>query len=237
MSVRIVCVGSLNQDITVWVSRPPGPDETLAAHRMETFLGGKGANQAVAASRLGAHVAMVGRVGSDIAGGSIVAALETEGVDHRHVEGGEGHTGTAIPIVTDDGQVSIIVVAGANALLRPDDVDRAADVIATADLLLVQGEVSVESSLRAAQLARRAGAQVLVNPAPVLPGVGALLDAATVIVANAQEADALDLVADGQVVITHGAAGAVVGGIHAPPTRSRWWTPPGLAMPTALRSA
>lgn len=214
MAVRVACLGSLNHDITVWVPRPPAPDETLRAHRLEEFVGGKGANQAVAAARLGADVTMIGRVGDDAAARTVLGALRADGVDVSRVVTTPGPTGTAIPIVTDDGEVSIIIVAGANGAVGPADAEAAADAIAAADVLLLQGEVSAAASARAAAIAREAGTLVVFNPAPVPDGWRRVLEHSSVIVANAQEAlelglDRVDTEAD--VVITLGANGVQVG--------------------------
>jgi ribokinase len=214
MAVRVACLGSLNHDITVWVPHPPAPDETLRAHRLEEFVGGKGANQAVAAARLGAEVTMIGRVGDDHAAEIVLDGLRADGVDVTHVITTPGPTGTAIPIVTDDGQVSIIIVAGANSAVGPADADAAAEAIAAADVLLLQGEVSASASARAATIAREAGRLVVFNPAPVPDGWRRVLEHSSVCVANAHEA--LELRIDGvetdaDVVVTLGANGAQVG--------------------------
>jgi len=214
MAVRVACFGSLNHDITVWVPRPPAPDETLRAHRLAEFVGGKGANQAVAAARMGAEVTMIGRVGTDTAATTVLDALAADGIDLRHVVATDGPTGTAIPIVTDDGQVSIIIVAGANGAVGPGDADAAADAIAAADVLLVQGEVSAFASARAAAIAHDAGTLVVFNPAPVPDGWHRVLDHTSIVVANAQEALELGLEPPPtgiDLVVTLGANGAQVG--------------------------
>ncbi|HSL56688.1 MAG TPA: ribokinase [Acidimicrobiales bacterium] len=214
MAVRVACFGSLNHDITVWVPRPPAPDETLRAHRMAEFVGGKGANQAVAAARLGAEVTMIGRIGTDAAAAKVLGALTDDGVDVTRVIATEGPTGTAIPIVTDDGQVAIIIVAGANGAIGPADADAAADVIAASDVLLLQGEVNALASARAAAIAHDAGRLVVFNPAPVPDGWHRVLEHTSIVVANAQEALELGLEPPPEgveLVVTLGANGAQVG--------------------------
>ena len=183
---RIAIVGSLNADLTVWVPRRPGPDETLHADRSAWFRGGKGANQAVGAARLGAHVVMIGRVGDDEQGRWLRAGLEAEGIDCRHVAPADATTGLAV-ITVDDADVSIIVAAGANAHLDPAGVAEAAVEIAAADALLLQGEVSAAAARAAAEIARANRTLVVFNPAPyndVAPLVAPLAD---VVIVNRQE--------------------------------------------------
>lgn len=164
---RVVVVGSLNMDLVAWAPRRPARGESLRGSRFGMFLGGKGFNQAVAAARLGASVTMVGRVGGDSFGASLVDALKAEGVDARYVSRDPVvPTGTAMIVVEPDGANSIVVVLGANLTLEAHHVDAALEAIATADVLLLQLEVPQEASLHAARLARAAGGTVLLNPAP-----------------------------------------------------------------------
>ncbi|MDG2114335.1 MAG: PfkB family carbohydrate kinase, partial [Actinomycetota bacterium] len=113
-AARIVVVGSLNHDITVWVPHRPRPDETLHGSRVEEFRGGKGANQAVAAARLGADVSMVGCVGTDARAAFLLDGLDTDRVDRTHVRQVDEPTGVAL-ITVDPEDVTIVVVSGANA--------------------------------------------------------------------------------------------------------------------------
>ncbi len=211
MSVRIACFGSMNHDLTLWVAHPPAPDETVRAHRAAEFLGGKGANQAVAARRLGAEVAMVGRVGEDASGVTILDDLAAEGIDTHYVRVTPGITGRAVPIVSDDGQVSIVIVAGANAAVGPADADDAADVIAGADVLLLQGEVGASASGRAAGVAREAGRTIIFNPAPVPDRSDLVLQHDPIVVANSHEALEMRLQSSEQVIVTLGSAGVQIG--------------------------
>ncbi|MGY6502127.1 MAG: ribokinase [Acidimicrobiales bacterium] len=226
MTVHVACFGSINHDITVWVPHAPAPDETLRAHRLAEFVGGKGANQAVGAARLGARVDMIGRVGTDHHALMILDALAAEHVGTGHVGVTEGPTGTAIPIVTDDGQVSIIIAAGANSAVSPDDATAAADTIAAADTLVLQGEISTVASAAAAAVAHEAGTAVVYNPAPVADDWHLVAAHAAVIIVNSQEALALGFdettTAPGagpggaEVVITLGAHGVRAGGERIP---------------------
>lgn len=226
MTVHVACFGSINHDISVWVPHPPAPDETLRASHLAEFVGGKGANQAVGAARLGARVDMIGRVGTDHHAMMILDSLTAERVGTGHIGVTDGPTGTAIPIITDDGQVSIIIAAGANGAVGPDDAERAAETIASADSLVLQGEVAARASAAAAAIAREAGTTVVYNPAPVGDDWGLVAAHAAVIIVNSQEALALGLddedTAPGagphgsDLVITLGAHGVRAGGERIP---------------------
>ena len=218
---RIAVVGSLNADVTVWVPRRPSPDETLHAERIAWFRGGKGANQAVAAARLGAEVVMVGRVGDDTQGRWLRSGLEAEGIDCRHVASVNVPTGLAV-ITVDPDDVSIVVAAGANAALDAEGVQVAAAEIAAADALLLQGEVSAQAARAAAEIARRHSVTVVANPAPYNDVAPAVLPLADVIIVNRAEAEQLrrpdvdgGLRSDAVLVETRGAAGCVVGATDA----------------------
>ena len=207
--VRVAVVGSLNHDITVWVPHRPRRDETLHGSRVEEFRGGKGANQAVAAARLGAEVAMVGCVGEDSRAAFLLDGLDADDVDRTHVRRVPEPTGVAL-ITVDPEDVSIVVVAGANARSDGELVEGAAAMISGADVLMLQGEVGVEAAVAAAHIARTAGAVVVLNPAPfneVGPAVAPLAD---VVIVNRQEAAELGVVLCPIVVTTLGAAGCSV---------------------------
>jgi ribokinase len=213
----IVSFGSLNQDLAVRLPHLPAPDETILASGDATHRGGKGHNQALAAARLGAPVAMVGRVGDDAAGRSLRDGLAGAGVDVSQVVAVDGsRTGTALCLLDDAGQVSIVVLPGANALLDESAVRAATPTLWAASVLLLQGEVDPAASVRAAQLARSGGATVVVNPAPVGPGAEALLAVADVVVVNRPEAAALGLEPSDRVVVTLGPKGVAVAGEHIP---------------------
>jgi len=151
--------------------------------------GGKGANQAVAAARLGAQVSMVGRIGHDAFGGALPENLVADGIDHTFVvQDEEAATGVALIVVDDDGENSIVVSSGANMHLSPADVESAEAVIAAADLLILQLEVPLESVIRSAELARAHGVQVVLNPAPARSLPARLLSMVDVLVPNESEA-------------------------------------------------
>ncbi len=219
--MKVVSFGSLNYDLSIWMDRLPDPDETLRAQRMEAFSGGKGANQATAAARLGAEAHMVGCVGDDDRGRWLVSVLKSSGVDTSLVRVSEEPTGTAVPLITP-ADVSIVIVAGANASTGAADADAAAAVIAAADVLLLQGEVGAAGARRAAQAARSGGTAVVFNPAPVDPFlVEAVMPLADVLVMNRAEQVQIDAIGPetGQcdTVITLGSRGAQVGEVVVPP--------------------
>jgi ribokinase len=192
MGVKITVVGSINIDLVTQVARFPRPGETIIGGDLETISGGKGANQAVAAARLGAEVTMVGRVGDDVFAYQLKTNFAAEGIDATLVSGsGDTASGVALILVDKAGQNSIIVASGANAKVTPEDVDRAAEVIATADVLLLQLEIPLESVHRAAQIAHEQGVKVILNPAPARPLPADLLSLIDFLIPNESEASAL----------------------------------------------
>jgi succinoglycan biosynthesis protein ExoM len=156
MTPIAVC-GSFVTDLVVRVERHPRPGETLFGKSFDTWLGGKGFNQALAARRLGADVAMVGCLGEDAYGDAFLASLDAEGIRREHVHRSPGGTGVAVPIVDDHAQNTIVVVPRANLALTEADVARAAPALAAARALLLQLEVPVAACLAAAAIARNAG--------------------------------------------------------------------------------
>lgn len=165
--VKVAVVGSLNMDFVIQAPRFPHPGETLTGHAFRNVPGGKGANQAIAASRLGAHVTMVGRVGDDIFGRRLQSALEEDGVDTQHVTfDRHASTGTAAILVEDSGENRIVVVPGANGALTPENVQEAASTIAHSDILLLQLEVPLPAIVRAVEIAHQGKTRVILNPAP-----------------------------------------------------------------------
>lgn len=225
MSDRIVVVGSLNLDLVAQVARLPRPGETVLGHRHFRNPGGKGANQAVAAARLGGRVSMVGRVGDDDPGQLLLDVLARDDVDTRHVRRlSDVATGLAVITVDDNGENTIVVSAGANDRVSADDVERASDVLDDAAVCLLQFEIP-DAPVAAA--ARRAHGTVILNPAPARMPSDELLDAVDVLVPNQSElgvmagaeppdgAEAAAAIAaglgfGGAVVVTLGSSGAVV---------------------------
>ena len=164
---RIAVVGSINMDLLINCQRLPQAGETVSADSLVESPGGKGANQAVAAARLGSQVAMIGRVGNDLFGSRLLENLEQEKVDLTYTLVSEGfNSGTAIVQVETSGENAITILAGANAQLTPADIRVAADCIESADTLLVQLEIPLETALAAITLARKCGTRVVLDPAP-----------------------------------------------------------------------
>jgi len=167
---RIVVVGSVNTDMVVRGDRIPAPGETVSGGTFLRADGGKGANQAVAAARLGARVTLVACVGNDELGRAAIEGLRAEGVDVDLVtRDPDRATGVALIMVDGGGENAISVAPGANSALSVDAVERARDVIASADVVLAQLEVPMEAVLRAVQIAADAGVCVVLNPAPARP--------------------------------------------------------------------
>lgn len=225
-----VCVvGSANLDLSTYTDRLPAPGETVRGERFTTGYGGKGANQAVMAARLGAAVALVARVGDDSFGRDMSAHFRTEGIDTRHVRAtADTSTGTAVITVDAVGQNTIVVTPGANGMLTAADVESARGAIESARVLVCQQEVPAEANLAAMRIAARAGAAVVFNPAPARAVPAEAYQLATILCPNEHEAAALtqravrtlegaeaaarELMARGarSVVITLGAHGCLV---------------------------
>ena len=150
MAARVTVVGSINMDLVVSTERLPSPGETILGTDFQRFGGGKGANQALAAARMGASVRLIGKVGTDEPGRALVGDLLRAGVEISRIGRAEGPTGTAVITVDSHGTNTIVVVPAANALLSPDDVEAAREVIADSDAVLMQLEVPMETVLAAA---------------------------------------------------------------------------------------
>lgn len=172
MNKGVTIVGSLNMDLIIRAQRIPQPGETILGGEFHTAPGGKGANQAVAAARLGGQVSLVGCLGSDSFASDLLRELSLAGVDHRYVRhDSKAGTGVAFILVDDHGENSIVVASGANMRLSPADVDATEGVIASSSVLLLQLEIPLDSVIRAAQIARDVNVPVILNPAPaqILP--------------------------------------------------------------------
>jgi ribokinase len=189
---RVVVLGSLNMDLVVALSRLPRTGETVIGDRLQRFPGGKGANQAVAAARLGAEVAMVGRVGKDSFGDELLANLTSDGVDIKGVaRDPDEPTGAALILVEMGGENMIAVARGAGRLVGDADVARAAGSLKERDVLLLQLEIPLAAVAAAARAAKAAGARVILNAAPVASLEASLLSQLEVLVVNEIEAEPL----------------------------------------------
>lgn len=185
MPETIAVVGSINADLTVRVRRHPVPGETLVGVGGGITGGGKGANQAVAAARLGARVSMIGAVGADANAAPATTNLRNAGVDLSGVRETDEVTGLSVITVADGGENTITFIPGANALVTDDEVAAHADLLADADVLLLQGEIPASGFRKATELAR---GRVVVNLAPVIEVDRAALLRADPIMANEHEA-------------------------------------------------
>lgn len=231
MTANVVVVGSLSIDFVMRVPRRPQKGETIAGSDFQTFVGGKGNNQALAAARAGAAVQFVGRVGQDAFGDRLAETLRANGIDTAHLyRDAEAGTGIANIYIDPEGDNSIVIVPQANAKLSRQDVLAAEKVILEAKVVLLQMEVPDEAILAAAELGQQANAMVILNPAPAPPSgklPPGLLSYIDLIVPNqveielltgiaagdhlAAKAAAIDLQREGvsQVIVTMGKKGAL----------------------------
>lgn len=226
---RIVVVGSSNTDMVVRTARIPAPGETVLGGEFVMTGGGKGANQAVAAARLGADVMLVARVGADLFGERARAEIAAAGVcvDYLLVDP-DAPSGVALIFVEESGQNSIVVAPGANGRVSPADVDGARPAFESADVVVLQFEVPVETVARAIALGKNLGKTVVLNPAPAPDLPTDFLRGVDVLTPNEHEAahllgrdltaefdaveaaQALLILGSRAVVLTRGANGAVV---------------------------
>jgi ribokinase len=237
---RIAVVGSANIDLTTFTNQFPKPGETIFGQKFDLGFGGKGANQAVASRLCGAEVFMVARVGSDLFGPATIENFRKQGIDPTHVRQVEGLSSGVAPIfVEPSGQNRILVVKGANDALKPADVDEAADVLKSADCIVLQFEIPVETVYYTIAFARKNGIRCIVNPAPAQAVDITALKDLDYFVPNESEAETITgspvktvedakkcagkLVAGGirRVIITLGANGSLLAGRegheHVPP--------------------
>jgi ribokinase len=167
---QIVVLGAMNSDFLIKGKKFPRPGETLEGETFFAAAGGKGANQAVGAARLGATVALISCVGADARGKEMIAGLKTEGVDTRFVfTAAKEQTGAALCLVNTDGEKMILAAPGANRTLNIAHIEQAAAAISSAKVFLTQFEAPLETVLAAARIAYRASVKVVLDPAPALP--------------------------------------------------------------------
>ena len=210
---RIAVVGSANVDLTTFSDQFPKPGETIFGQKFDLGFGGKGANQAVAARLCGADVFMVARVGDDLFGPSTIKNFEKLGIDATHVRQVAGVSSGVAPIFVDSsGQNRIIVVKGANDLLKPADVDAAADMLKRADCIVLQFEIPLETVYYTITFARRNGIRCILNPAPAQAiDIKAVADL-DYFVPNETEAEAISGVPVRNVEDAKRCAGKLLGG-------------------------
>ena len=165
----IAVIGSNMVDLICYITRMPGQGETVVAPDFQMGCGGKGANQAIAAARLGADVLMITRVGNDLFADNTIANFEANGIDTTHVLRTEATSGVAPIFVDEQSRNAILIVKGANDHLSPADIDAASDAIATCRLIVLQLEVPLDTVYHAVEFGRSHGVPVLLNPAPASP--------------------------------------------------------------------
>jgi ribokinase len=240
----LVVLGSLNMDLVVRTRRIPRPGETVLGDQFTTIPGGKGANQAAAAARLGGRVEMIGRVGQDGFGPQLLENMRAQGVGVGHVcVDPEAPSGIALISVAEDGENTIIVAPGANGRVGPSDLASASDAIRGAQYLMMQFEVPLPTVRAAIEMADAAGVRVILNPAPAEPVSSDFFQGVYCLVANETEAALLTGVAVADLpsaeaagramlglgvsvsIVTLGARGALLvtgdGGLHVPARRVR----------------
>jgi ribokinase len=189
---RVLVIGSSNTDMILRVARIPKPGETLLGGEFAMCAGGKGANQAVGAARAGGAVTFIGRVGQDMFGEQALASLAADGINVEYVVRDRVRpSGVALIFVGNGGQNSIAVASGANARLSPADVRKASRAIRDASVVVLQLETPLETVQAAVELAARAGARVILNPAPAQPLPASLLKRVYVLTPNESEAEIL----------------------------------------------
>ena len=213
---KIVVIGSCNIDITVECDRWAKPGETIFGNRLTVNPGGKGANQAVAAARLGAEVIMVGCIGDDVYGQLVQKALKENNVDATYVKVLPGENSGTAHITVAENDNSIIVIKAANDLVSPALIDEAWDAIKQADMVLLQHEIPAATNAYVIEKCYETGVPVLLNPAPVAPVPPELLEKVTYLTPNEHEAAILfagegkaDILGrnQGKVIMTLGSKG------------------------------
>lgn len=190
--MNIVVVGSSNTDMIIKVPHIPAPGETVLGGRFSTAAGGKGANQAVAAARAGGQVTLIARVGRDMFGEKAMEGFGKDGINSTFiVKDADAPSGVAEIFVSDDGENSIAVAPGANANLSPEDVCKAESAIASADVLVMQLEVPLQTVRAAAEIAHKHQVKTILNPAPAQPLPDDLLKSIDIITPNESETELL----------------------------------------------
>lgn len=188
---KIVVVGSINLDLVSYVARMPLVGETISGQGFATHSGGKGANQAVCAARLGGDVSMIGRLGKDSFAEELQEGLNAAGVHTECVENVPGPSGTATILVTADGSNSIVVNPGANASLRPEDLTTFENLFRSASVILSQLEIPLDTVEELGRIAERLEIPFLLDPAPALPLSPTLLKTVTWLTPNESECQSL----------------------------------------------
>ena len=189
---QVTVVGSFMYDLVATVPRRPKTGETLVGNTFGMFLGGKGANQAIAASRVGSKVTMVGRLGNDFFGKQFLEKFSREGINTDFVtQDNENGTGVAMPLIDASGDNSIVIIPQANMALTVENINQAQSTIADADVLVMQCEVPMDANQRAAEIAKQNDTLVILNPAPAQLIPDQILKLVDIIIPNEIETETL----------------------------------------------
>ena len=221
---NILVIGSSNTDMTIRASRLPAPGETILGGEFKMGRGGKGANQAVAAKRLGGNVTFVCKVGNDVFGNESVQAYAAEGMDISRILRSEKPSGTALIMVDGSGENCISVAPGANGDISVEDIRSIADLIRSASYLILQLEIPVAAVVEAAHIAHEAGVCVILNPAPATKLPESIFADIDILTPNQTETAILTGISDdpdkavarlaelgvGRIVMTRGSKGSAV---------------------------
>ena len=192
MKKNIVVIGSSNTDMIIKVSRIPKPGETIIGGEFSTAAGGKGANQAVSAARAGGDITFIARVGEDMFGEQAVQGFIRDGINVENIiRDKSAPSGVALIFVDKRGENSIAVASGANAHLSPDDIRAAENIIASAEILLMQLEIPVETVETAVDIAAAHNVRIILNPAPAQQLGDGLLEKISIFTPNESEAELL----------------------------------------------
>ncbi|GAD17442.1 ribokinase [Lentilactobacillus otakiensis] len=192
MTNKVVVLGSLNVDTTLHIDQMPKPGETISAKSKTNSAGGKGANQAVAAARSGADTSFIGRVGEDSNGQFMIDALKHDGINTDHVDIDKVNgTGSAVILLDNQGQNSIMVYGGANQAMKPEMIVDSESLIDNADILISEFETPQDVTYEAFKLAKEHGVTTILNPAPASKILDGLLDVTDLIVPNETESATL----------------------------------------------
>ncbi|TDL75354.1 ribokinase [Rhodococcus qingshengii] len=217
---KITIIGSINMDLVTSTTQIPKVGETVLGHSFHTIPGGKGANQAVAAARLGTDVTMIGAVGNDSFGKTLVEHLTNEGINTESILKVEDNSTGIASIILWEADNSIIVVPGANNHITPEVIERHEDKIINSNILLVQLEIPLESVYRAVELAKKHGIRTILNPAPIQKLPKDLLEMVDFVTPNEHEQALLFASIDGtdqeleklkeKCIVTKGSKGVMI---------------------------
>lgn len=217
---KITVIGSINMDLVTSTNKIPKVGETVLGHSFHTIPGGKGANQAVAAARLGAEVTMIGAVGDDSFGQILLDHLTNQGINTKSIMKVNGTSTGIASIIVSEADNSIIVVPGANNHITPELIEKHEEKIINSNILLLQLEIPLESVIRAVELAKKHGIRTILNPAPIQKLPKELLEMVDYLTPNEHEQTLLFASVDGteqelenlkeKCIVTKGSKGVMI---------------------------